>query len=218
MKRKGLILLIWGLALLLPCESQALGFGLKGGLNLAYQTDPGVIPAEYKMRGDFLAGAFVSFKLFGRISIQPEFYYSRKGVLTTDRYYSEEVRNRWEATYLELPILFKYRIGNGGKLRPALLMGPYIAYRLSAKRIQTGFGITEEKDTTDEVWPGDYGVILAGLLEYQAGPGTVVIDLRLGWGLANVLFKGGYNSWVNPPPDPAASRNRTISFMIGYGF
>jgi hypothetical protein len=213
-------LALWlsGAALFLPGEAKSMDFGIKGGLNLAYQTDPKVIPAEYAMRGDFLVGAFASFRLSGRISLQPELYFSRKGVKTSDRYYSEEVRNRWESSYLELPILIKYRIGNGEKFRPFLLLGPYLSYRLSAKRTQTGFGTTEEKDITGEIWPGDYGLILAGLLEYKAGPGSIVVDLRLSWGLANVLFKGGYNSWVDPPPDPAASRNRVVSLMFGYGF
>lgn len=212
------MLLACGLAALQPPDARAFGFGVKGGLTLAYQTDPRVITADYAPRGGFLAGAFVSFRLSGRISLQPELCYSRKGVQTTDRYYSEEVRNRWQADYLECPVLLKVGIGSGGKIRPALLLGPYIAYRLSAKRVQTGFGTTEEKDTTGEVWPGDYGLILAGLVEYRLGPGTLVLDARLGWGLANTIFKGSYNSWVDPPPDPSASRNRTVSLLIGYGF
>ncbi len=218
LKKKIFVLLVAGTALFLPREAQSLDFGVKGGLNLATQTDPKVIPAEYRMRGDFIVGAYASIRLSGQISVQPEFYYSREGVNTSDRYYGEEIHNRWEVTYLKMPILVRYRIGSGEKIRPFLLIGPYLAYRLSARRRQTGFGTTEEKDITGEIWPGDYGLILTGLAEVKAGPGRVVIDLRLTWGLANTIFKGGYNSWVSPPPDPAASRNRVVSLMVGYGF
>ena len=109
MRRNPLMLVFIPAILFLPGEARSFTFGFKAGLNLASQTDPKVIPAEYSPRTDFAVGAFVSFRLFGRIALQPEVHFSREGVHSSDSYYSEVVENTWRVSYLKVPILLKYR-------------------------------------------------------------------------------------------------------------
>ena len=213
-----MILLIISAFLLLPPSAQSFDFGFKGGVNFASQTNPQVIPADYRMRMDFVAGGYMGFRLFGRFALQPEVLFSREGVNSSDSYYSEVVKNQWKVSYLKVPILLRYRLTQKGKIASAILFGPYLSYRLKASRTQTGFGYTEVDETTERVWPGDYGLILGGGVETKMGRGRLTLDIRFNFGLANTLFKGGYNDWVSPPADPSASRNRVLSVMLGYGF
>ena len=204
--------------LFLPPHARPIDFGLKGGVNFAYQTNPQVIPADYRTRMDFVVGGYVAFPLFGRLALQPEVLLSGEGVNSSDSYYFEVVENQWQVSYLKVPILLRYRLFQKEKMASAILFGPYLSYRLKASRTQTGFGMTEVDETTERVWPGDYGLILGGVVEIPMGPGRLSLDIRFNFGLANTLFKGGYNDWVTPPADPSASRNRVLSVMLGYGF
>jgi len=212
--RGGLLLAV----LLIPRALPALTFGLKGGLNLAARTDPKVIPAEYGPRLDFVVGGFTAFRLSGRLSLQSEILYSREGNRSTDTYYWEEIRNQWKSSYLKAPVLLRYRFGPAERPGLSVLAGPYLSVQLSSRRIQTGFGAAAEEDITSEVFPLDYGIILGAAYESALGKGWLSVELRAGIGLANTIFKGGYNDWVDPPEDPAASRNRTISVLLGYAF
>jgi hypothetical protein len=218
-RKKVLFRLVCLMALLIqPAEVRAVDFGIKAGLNLATQTDPGVIQADYRLKPDFSAGLFCSFRCIGRLMLQPEIHFSREGFSSSDSHYGVPVENDWQISYLKMPLLLRLNFRTGAALRPAVLFGPYLAARLSAKRIQDGFDSVEEEDATDKIWPGDYGLILACQLATQAGNGEIGLELRFSYGLANTLFKSSYNDWVDAPDDPASARNRVFSLMISYEF
>jgi len=204
--------------LVLPLGAQPLDFGLKGGVNFASQTNPQVVPADYRMRMDFVAGVYVAFRLSDRLALQPEVLLSREGVNTSDSYYVEMVENQWKVDYLKVPLLLRYHLVQKANMSWSILLGPYLSYRIKASRTQSGFGFTEVDETTERVWPGDYGLILGGVVETPMAGGRLTLDIRFNLGLANTIYKGGYNEWVTPPDDPSASRNRVLSVMLGYGF
>jgi hypothetical protein len=220
MQQKKILFRIIGLISLLIQSAQvrAVDFGVKAGLNLATQTDPGVIQADYRLQPDFVAGLFCSFRLSGRLKLQPEILFSREGFSSSDSHYGVPVENDWKISYLKMPLLLRLNFRPGATLRPAVLFGPYLAARLSAKRIQDGFGSVEEEDATDKICPEDFGLILACQLATPIGNGEIGLELRFSYGLANTIFKSSYNDWVDAPDDPASARNRVFSLMISYTF
>lgn len=220
MHQKKILLTVLGLVTLLfqPATVRAVGFGIKAGLNLASQTDPGVIQADYKFKADFSAGLFGSFRLGGRLKLQAEILLSREGFSSSDNHYGVPVENDWQISYLKMPLLLRLDLRPGARLRPAVFVGPYLAVQLGATRIQDGFGSVEEEDATAKIWPGDYGLVLACQLATAAGNGEIALELRYNLGLANTIFKSAYNAWVNAPDDPASARNRVLSLLLSYEF
>ncbi len=220
MQRKKILLrLICLMALLIrSAEVRAVDFGLKAGLNLATQTDPGVIQADYRLKPDFSAGLFCSFRLSGRLKLQPEVHFSREGFRSSDGHYGVPVENDWQISYLKMPLLLRLNFRPGAALHPAVLFGPYLAARLSARRIQDGFDSVEEEDATGKIQPMDFGLILGCQMSTHIGGGEIGLELRFSYGLANTLFKSSYNDWVDAPDDPASARNRVFALMISYEF
>ena len=50
----------------------------------------------------------------------------------------------WSISYLELPILLKYKISKGKNIETALHIGPYVAQKLDATKNTEFEGIREE--------------------------------------------------------------------------
>ena len=119
------------IALLISCglsvshAQSKLGFGLKGGINLASQSTTGEglnVNVESILR--FHGGAYMNFFIFDKIAIQPEVILSGKGSKWDDPYTNTEDL----LTYIDMPVLIRFQ--------PLKLLnihaGPQFAYLLSA--------------------------------------------------------------------------------------
>jgi len=205
MNQKKLLLL----ALLLTVSSLVFAQGIvakgfKGGLNIANYTGADV--SEYtKSRYGFAAGAFLTYKLNSNLSLQPEIYYTTKGVEVNqdddDIYFHNDVI----LSYIELPLLLKMNFNNSSDLTPFIFLGPAIAFNVGGTYDVTieGDYFDDYEDSGDlkDISPIDFSLVFGGGIDTE----KVTFDIRYDFGLSKV--DGGLTD--------DDLYNSVISFMVG---
>lgn len=112
-----------GLVLPAAAQSQAsaLDIGVTAGINVA---DWSGDDADATRRTDFFAGLSIVYPLTEMLAIQPEIAYSRKGA-------KDEGVDEHKMAYIDVPVLLKIMLGTAREIRPALFVGPMVAFNLS---------------------------------------------------------------------------------------
>jgi hypothetical protein len=112
--------------------------------------------------------------------------------------------------YLEFPLLIKFALG-GGRTRPALFVGPSLAFELGCTYDAFPDGTSNPVDCADaglQTRSLDVGIAFGADVEIPLGSGHFVIDGRGIVGLSSF-------------DDSEANldfRNRILSLMVGYRF
>lgn len=179
------------------------------------------VPVDYtddfdaKMKTGFQIGGFVTLNLGPSFALQPEFLYTTKGVKVEGaRTFSDGTNSISYAvdedikfTYLEIPILLKYRIPAKGSLRPSLFAGPSLAFKLSAKEdmaltVTQSDGVDEESMNVSgspdisNATSSDIGLVFGGDVKLKAGSANFILDVRYTFGTSKVFES------VNPDSIP----------------
>lgn len=150
---------------------------------LGYEVD--WIQDEAHPKVGFQAGVFYTKDLSKHFAIQPELYYSQRGL----HFYQTELYNisySLNVSYLEIPLLLKYKFPVGWRIRPGLIAGPYAAFKLSANRTIDIWGERDTKSVTC-VNNLDYGIVFGINSEFSAWSKQAIFELRFSWGLANIM-------------------------------
>jgi hypothetical protein len=163
--------------------AQDMQFGVKGGLSLAKfgGEDNDLGDVEPDIRTGVAAGAFLSFPLGDRVSLQPEALFVQKGAA----YALEDIDATLKVDYVEVPLFLKARLGGDG-IRPYLLAGPYVGFRVKAE----GEGEVDDENTNvtdleDETKSTDYGVTGGVGVEFGSD-GAFLLEARYTRGLTSV--------------------------------
>jgi hypothetical protein len=180
-----------------PSFAQGIGFGVKGGLNVATQDVSNAEPLSFDPRFGLVAGGFVTLPLGSIFDVQVEGLYSEKGA----RLKNGGGEAKLLVNYLEVPALVRVRLAHiiyaAG--------GPSMGFRLQAKTRTRFSGSTDEIDVSDQVERFDFGVAMGGGLLL----GPLVVDGRYTLGLTNIdKDKSGSSE----------TKNRTISLTLGIRF
>ena len=169
--------------------------GLKAGLNMFKWYGDDVEGIDYLT--SFAFGAYFNHGFSEVLSIQPELYYSTKGLSE-----SEILTIELKESYLEIPVLLKVNFAMEGKnWSPNLFAGPYIAFLMSAK--------LEDIDVKDELAGTDFGLVVGGGFDFGLSEGaqTLSLDVRYSMGFTKV--------------DEAVEAevfNKGFQFLVGFGF
>jgi hypothetical protein len=159
-------------------------------------------------------GVFYTLKLSEVFSFQPEFYYSQRGY-QFDRTPLYNSNYNLHINYLELPVLFEYKLPFDWSFKPGIIAGPFAALKISSdKRIQ----LADEEITgiVSNVNSIDYGLVFALGAEFNAGGGQIVLDFRINWGFSNVMSKP--DAFIRLSDNPGTVKTRAVIFMTGYRF
>jgi hypothetical protein len=203
MKSVKSLVVVLALMVLLSVNLKA-EYGIKAGIEMSKMSnideETGV---SYKSLLGFRAGLFYGYEFSKGLFIQPEIYFVQKGLKTAaDGVYLtvKDIIN-----YIEIPLLLKYRLSEGN-LTPSIFVGPFAAFRISAKEKINDASI----DTKDLVKSFDYGLTGGFEFAYNMGETSkLLFDLRYNLGLGKVS---------NIPGDTKPGKNRGFSAMIGVSF
>jgi len=194
MKKTVVFMLVLSFVLIGTVSAQGMGFGVKGGLNLAKWTGADVkeitdggLDQKYLM--GFAAGGFVTLPLGNTISIRPEFLFSQNGAKFEGSEDGYEAKMSMHMNWLNIPILAVFNVGPVG-----VFAGPYFDFFLSGtQNIEVTYGgesFDEEEDIkSDEVQSLNYGVILGAAFGVT---NNIDIELR---------YSQGLNSFDKEPDD-----------------
>ena len=177
--------------------------GPKVGLNISnIRGDVDELLGEnFRSKIGYNIGLFFLYRINNLLSIQPEAYYSVKGVETFyagyDRIYSFD--------YIEFPLLVKFSIpAESLVLRPSFLAGPSIGFNVAAK-----FSTIGENDGMEvkDLKSTEFSLILGAGIGFILGNNELGFDLRYILGLSNFKSTEG-NEGI---------KNKVISFNIYFG-
>ncbi|UCG42027.1 MAG: PorT family protein [candidate division WOR-3 bacterium] len=151
--------------------------------------------------------------LLGFLTLRPELGFVQRGYhLNLIRPYNSSYKVR--ISYLEMPVLFRVGLPRGG-VRPGVYVGPFAAYRLDAAGTLVYRG---EPDTRilETVRQFDYGLVFGIDSDIAAGIGRLVLDARLNWGLADVMYPA--RGHIPVLETPGRVQVLSLGLMTGYRF
>jgi hypothetical protein len=153
----------------LQVQAQGLDFGIKAGLNIANTTTTsGSFQLNTSTVSDFHAGVYMKAALTGKISIQPEIFYSMQGY--------ELGSATVKTSYLQIPVLFRYNFVPIFNIHA----GPQYGILLSASSTPSG-------TTTDSFSSGDFSWVAGLGFDFPMG---ISVGSRFVQGLSNVNNSG----------------------------
>jgi hypothetical protein len=190
-------------------QETAVSAGLQAGANISDQAGDDVF-APWDNYG-FLGGALLRIDTGPRFGLQVELLYVTKGGRENTEKRPGDISDQLKLTYLEIPLLLKFRLATSGGVRPEIFAGAALSFELSCTYDDFPEGVSAERDCTEagiDTRSVDLGGVFGIALDVPAGSGSVVIDARGEVGLRSL-------------DDSAADLdyyNRFLSLMVGYRF
>ncbi len=200
--------------------TENLYFSLKFGLNCGTLKGVG---EEAERLGGANIGLFATIRLSDKFSLVPEIDpLSRKGItnipfLTTgdpelDPYFDESAKSALVLSYVDVPVLLKYRLGG----RVNLAAGPFVGFLTSATErfrsvSETGEELSFKQDVTGEYRDLDYGLV------FEAS--VVVTRPRRGEGLVfHFRCQAGLADLLRDPAPSTPIRTSVVQIFVSFPF
>lgn len=192
--------------------------GIKGGVNFA---DLGGDDAELIFdgggSGDFeipieartgiVAGGFALIDFDGPFALQPEVLYVQKGAKVEIEFLEETASSTLKLDYIEVPVLAKFQIPLEGSIAPNIFAGPAVAFNITAEQEGEGPDGSETTDLSEVISTTDFGLQVGAGVDFDAGPGTIMLDAWYELGLSSIPSEGD-----------ADIKNQGIRITAGFGF
>lgn len=159
-------------------------------------------------RTGFAAGLGLALPLApdGFFAIQPELLYIQKGAKFKTNSASGTFVGETSLNYFELPVLAKISFG-GEAVKAYVNAGPSIAYALQGRSNDTDISFGNSNATFNNRM--DFGLQFGGGLGFGIGAGNLLLDLRYGMGLSNLLNQSVAGA-------DSEAQNRTYALTLGY--
>jgi len=162
----------------------------------------------------FQLGVSYGARLSGNLSVQPELHFAQRG------YRFDEIKlyntsYQLKVHYLQIPLLLKYALPFDWVMRPGLLLGPYVSFRVSASRTIEIWGKRDTRSVS-AVNSLDYGLVCAVDGEFSAWSQMVGVELRFDLGLARALSQPQEYTVLNE--NPGTVRVLGLSALLCYQF
>jgi hypothetical protein len=198
--------------------TEDLYFSLKFGLNVAHLRGP----AAAARTGGFNVGITATIKLTPRLSLVPEISpFSRKGAEKIpftptgdpeiDLRFADPTSSALALSYLDLPVLVKYRLG-----RFHVGAGAFVSFLQTATEsfraeLATGEEISFKRTVDDRYKKSDYGLV------FEAS--WTITKPRRGVGLVfHLRFQAGFVDVLKDPAAAGAVRNSVIQAYLSFPF
>ncbi|MFQ5629676.1 MAG: porin family protein [bacterium] len=174
---------------MLMCSSSIFAqdaIGILGGFNITNMLRSPALPStSHEERVRFAGGAMVEFGLIQGFALQLEPMYIQKGAnfdfIDTESEQLDARRDEVDLTYLEVPILLKFRLLNR-ETGPYLLAGPSVGVLLSAKQGNRA----RKRDIKDQRKSLDIGIGGGGGVFLSSDRVKLFVEGRYNYGLGNI--------------------------------
>lgn len=183
------------------------GLDFKGGLNMANMRGELMEDDDQKTQQGVTSGIGFQFGLGEKFAIQPEVMFNKKGTRYKYEFEGVDYVEGVNASYLNIPILLKVKIPAGAVV-PNFYVGPDMGILLGAKYYAEVDGDKDDVDVKDDFEPIDFGLAMGGGLDFKAGPGRVILDVRYTLGFSNV---------ADSENDEYEAQNGSLGILTGYG-
>lgn len=207
-------------------------YGLKAGVGLSNYGVSNNLKEVYTVDSRFVfhGGAMASYRFGGKFGVRAELLYAMKGSKYTNRETVQVMDNQGNThtgqfkfeeklNYIDVPVLFQYRF-RGRTVSPYVTLGPEFSFAMGGKFFSRFDSPTfvQENDPVDltfgsanaDTYKGfNFGLSFGGGAEIDLDGGALIIDLRYGLGLTNMVSSGLSSQKIS---------NRLVSLSFGYMF
>jgi len=194
MKKVFVLMMILAIVFIGILPAQGMGFGVKGGLNMAKWTGDDIDEItdgglDQKYATAFSVGGFLTLPLGNTITIRPEVLFTQNGAKFDGSEEGLDLTMSSRMNWLNIPVLAVFNLGPVG-----VFAGPYFDFFLSGKtKYEMSYGgesFDEEEDIEgDEVQTLNYGVIFGAAYGVT---NNIDVELR---------YSQGLNSFDKEPDD-----------------
>ena len=224
----GILLVLLGCPTASPSLAQKnFDFGAKLGLSSTGMFGNAVDENSFPKQG-FVGGVFFRRNFNPSMSVQTEVLYSQKGTDCTVENIPGLIDTlAIKLDYIEVPILFRYDFAVPMKFKPHLLIGPAVAFNVSARgTTDDGNSFYPDEFDIPNTRSVDFSLVMGTGVDFSLGAGALGIDARYTLGLLNA-FEDMSSDGVNANSDeiPFVDDGRALdlsnggfSFMINYAF
>jgi hypothetical protein len=150
------------------------------------------------------------------LGIQPEIHYSIKGFDVVEEDLGQEISSKYKISYIEIPVLIAYKFPLKGRLKPGLVLGPYLGFAHKVMEVQTAFGSTEKRELDDNLKKTDFGLVFGADFRYRLGFVNILLCVRYNLGLVNIsrnIMEVSYNFGESD-----TIKNRALTVSLGVAF
>ncbi len=162
-------------------------------------------------------GVFAPFEFSNRVGFQPELLFITQGLDYSTDYLFDDIKYKIRSSYVQLPLLFKYRSALKKNKLSGIVIGPYTSLKLNARRITEIEG-QQEKVAMTNMRQFDFGVIAGYAFDFNLASRKVLLELRTSYSLVNMMdrIEGYAPSYYGPRNEYA--RNISITLSVQYLF
>jgi hypothetical protein len=128
-------------------------------------------------RTGLIVGGFALVDFAGPFALQPELTYIQKGAENPD------LDTTTKLDYIEIPVLAKFQVPLSGPVSPSLFAGPTLGFNVVSED-EDDEGNTQDLDNISGT---EFGLAFGGGVDVGLSAGTLMVDVRYGLGLSNVL-------------------------------
>ncbi len=163
----------------------------------------------------FQGGISYAIPMDKRLEFQPGMILVLQGLNYSTSYLYDDIVFKMNLTYLQLPLLLKYKIFLRKKRHSGLVAGPYAGLKLSGKKIMQIEGVSE-KTAIANARSIDFGILAGYTLNFELPKGALAIAFRTTYSLINMMdsIAEGLPHYYGPSKEYA--RNVNISILLGY--
>jgi hypothetical protein len=213
--------------LLLACSIRA-QIGLKAGVGfsdivfsdegqvpyLGYETD--YLTHRYPLL-TYQIGLFGTVKIDHHFDFQPELLFVKQGLNYNMDFIYDDIENRLDLYYLQLPLLIRYSFALKRKHQPNFILGPYFGILLHSKRTKTYDGNTTA-EPAENAEQFDFGIAGGFAYDFNLKSGQITAELRIGYSLVDILdLQEQHLPYYNTAGNLKA-RNLSTTLLLGYRF
>jgi hypothetical protein len=188
------------LSAIIVSNAQKLCYGIQAGTNFAVQSPIGDYYNNQEILTALHAGVFGQYAFNEKFSLQAEINYDQLGSC------SSTGKNKFD--YVNIPVLINYSLGKSDltALTFDLYTGPYAGYLLKAENVLENSETNLNTDLKENTNNFTGGIIMGFGLRYPINNQKIMLDFRLGLGLAP-YDKNDYQP-----------KNKYVGISLGYQF
>jgi hypothetical protein len=153
----------------------------------------------------------MSYEVNEWFTLQPELYYSMKGMKMGLGILDLSVA--WSIDYIDIPVLAVFELPLESSLEPYVFAGPSVGFKVRSEMSASALGEEESVDLDEYTNSVDFSLVVGAGIEFDIAGQEFSFDFRWIPGLVGV-FKDEV-PWTDDTPN---MRNDTFSFLLGYAF
>lgn len=194
-------------------------FGFEGGWTYGSHWSTKEKTGDYSVataaKSGFEIGAAATLKISRLFSLQSDVLYVRKGsnqVITVPNFQFGDIHVTYWLDYLEIPLLLRTYPFPEAKLKPSLVVGPYVAFQVNGQYAYRIAFLGTTKKPIKDIKTTDYGVSFGAGLDLPGRGLMMRLDYRYTMGFVDLKLPTG------PDFPQIALRNYCHSVMFGFVF